>query len=241
MPTEIAASVVGMLSSSAVAQVSTDGTSEIFTQLFSIFLIVGGLVGVVVIAYALQKAYRYRSEDGETREDKPEPGELPPLEGSGKGKKLFLSFGASAVIVITLVGWTYFAGFIPMEQGPSEDQVQDQMEITVTGFQFGWEYTYPNNETELGRLTVPKDTVIRFDVTSRDVMHNFGIPEFDRRSDAIPGGTTEMWILPKETGTYEVRCYELCGAGHSNMNSEIEVVTQEDFAASNEWYDGGGQ
>jgi cytochrome c oxidase subunit 2 len=241
MATEIAASVVGLLSRSVVAQVSTEGTSEIFTQLFSAFLIIGGLVGVVVIAYALQKAYKYRSEDGETREDKPEPGELPPLEGSGKGKKLFVSFGASAFIVITLVGWTYFAGFIPMEQGPSEQQVEDQMEIDVTGFQFGWKYTYPNGETEPATLRVPKDTVIRFDVTSDDVMHNFGIPEFDRRSDAIPGQTTEMWILPKETGTYDVRCYELCGSGHSRMNSEIEVVSQEEFAASNDWYDGGGQ
>jgi cytochrome c oxidase subunit 2 len=238
MATEIAASVVGLLSRSVVAQVSTEGTSEIFTQLFSAFLIIGGLVGVVVIAYALQKAYKYRSEDGETREDKPEPGELPPLEGSGKGKKLFVSFGASAFIVITLVGWTYFAGFIPMEQGPSEQQVEDQMEIDVTGFQFGWKYEYPNGQTETAKLRVPKDTVIRFDVTSDDVMHNFGIPEFDRRSDAIPGQTTEMWILPKETGSHEILCYELCGTGHSQMSSEIEVMTQEEF---DQWYDGGGQ
>jgi len=232
------------LSSSAVAQVSTKNTSEIFNQLFLVFLVVGTLVGVVVIAYTLQKAYNYRSDDGETRENKPEPGELPPLEGSGKGKKLFLSFGASAVIVITLLGWTYFAGFVPMEQPPSEEQVEDQINVTVTGFQFGWEYMYtddPNAEPELGRLTVPKDTVIKFEVTSRDVMHNFGIPEFDRRSDAIPGQTTNMWILPKETGTYEVRCYELCGTGHSNMNSQIEVVSKEEFAESNDWYDGGGQ
>ncbi|MDZ7687479.1 MAG: cytochrome c oxidase subunit II [Halobacteriales archaeon] len=238
MPTEIAASVVGMLSSSAVAQVSTDGTSEIFTKLFSAFLIVGGLVGVVVIAYALQKAYRYRSDDGETRENKPEPGELPPLEGGGKGKKLFLSFGASAFIVITLVGWTYFAGFVPMEQAPPQEEIEDQMEITVTGFQFGWEYEYPNGETTTGTLRVPKDTVIRFEVTSDDVMHNFGIPEFDRRTDAIPGQTTDMWILPKETGTHQILCYELCGTGHSNMRGEIEVMSQEEFE---QWYEGTGQ
>jgi cytochrome c oxidase subunit 2 len=238
MPTEIAASVVGLLSSSVVAQASTRGTSEIFNQLFSVFLVVGGLVGVVVIAYTLQKAYSNRSDDGETLEDKPEPGELPPLEGGGKGKKLFLSFGVSAFIVITLVGWTYFAGFMPIEQGPSEDQIEDQMEITVTGFQFGWQYTYPNGETENAKLRVPKDTVIRFDVTSDDVMHNFGIPEFNRRTDAIPGQTTEMWILPKETGSHEILCYELCGSGHSQMTSEIEVMTQEEF---DQWYDGGGQ
>jgi cytochrome c oxidase subunit 2 len=228
MTTQLSVSVAG-LSDGLVAQADYAGTSEIFGQLFLAFLVVGTLVGVVVIAYTLQKVYKNRSKDGETKEDKPEPGELPPLEGGGKGKKLFLSFGASAIIVVTLVGWTYFAGFIPMEQGPSETQVEDQIDVTVTGFQFGWRFTYPNGEESLGRLTVPNDTVVRFDVTSDDVMHNFGIPHFDRRSDAIPGQTTEMWIYPKETGTYTARCYELCGSGHSQMSGEVRVVPKDEF------------
>jgi cytochrome c oxidase subunit 2 len=233
MTTQVPASIAG-ISDGLVAQASVDGTSEIFGQLFSAFLVVGTLVGVVVIAYTLQKAYKNRSEDGDTKEDRPEMGELPPLEGGGKGRKLFLSFGASAVIVITLVGWTYFAGFIPMEQGPSEEQVEDQMEVTVIGFQFGWRYQYENGKEELGTLRVPNDTVVRFEVTSDDVMHNFGIPHFDRRTDAIPGQTTTMWIYPKETGTYESRCYELCGSGHSQMSGQVEVMPKDEFQ---EWYE----
>lgn len=212
-----------------IAQAGPDGTSEIFGQLFSAFVIVGTLVGLVVISYTLQKVYKNRSEDGETKADTPEMGELPPLEGGGKGKKLFLSFGASAVIVITLVGWTYFAGFIPMEQGPSEEQVEDQLDVTVTGFQFGWRFSYPNGEESLGTLTIPNNTVVRFDVTSDDVMHNFGLPHFDRRTDAIPGQTTTMWIYPQETGTYTARCYELCGTGHSQMAGQVEVVPKNEF------------
>lgn len=212
-----------------IAQAGVDGTSDIFGQLFLAFIVAGTLVGVVVIAYTLQKAYKNRSEDGETKSDTPDMGEIPPLEGGGKGKKLFLSFGASAVIVITLVGWTYFAGFIPMEQGPSEQQVEDQLDVTVTGFQFGWRFNYPDGEESLGRLTVPNDTVVRFDVTSDDVMHNFGLPYFDRRSDAIPGQITEMWIYPQETGTYTAKCYELCGSGHSQMAAQVEVVPKNEF------------
>jgi cytochrome c oxidase subunit 2 len=218
-----------------IAQAGPDGTSEIFGQLFSAFLIVGTLVGLVVISYTLQKVYKNRSEDGETKADTPEMGELPPLEGGGKGKKLFLSFGASAVIVITLVGWTYFAGFIPMEQGPSEQQVEDQLDVTVIGFQFGWRYEYENGKETLGSLRVPNDTVINMKVTSEDVMHNYGIPHFDRRTDAIPGQTTTMWIYPQETGTYTARCYELCGTGHSQMSDRIEVMPKNEFQ---EWYEG---
>jgi len=214
---------------SLVAQADYAGTSEIFGQIFSAFLITGTLVGVVVISYTLHKLYKNRSEDGETKQDAPEMGELPPLEGGGKGKKLFLSFGASAVIVVSLIGWTYFAGFVPLEQGPSEEQVEDQIDVSVTGFQYGWSFEYPNGEESVGTLTVPNNTAVRMDVTSDDVMHNLGIPEFDRRTDAIPGQTTTMWIYPKETGTYTARCYELCGSGHSNMAAQVEVVPKSEF------------
>lgn len=234
MTTEIAASVAE-LSGGLVAQAGVRGTSAIFGQLFSVFLVVGTAVGAVVIAYMMYKVFKYRSEDGETRDDAPEPGELPPLEGSGRGKKLFLSFGASAVIVVTLIGWTYFAGFIPMEQGPSEEQVEDQIDVTVTGIQFNWQYEYPDGEGSIGTLTIPNNTVVRFDVTSADVMHNFGIPHFDRRTDAIPGQTTTMWIYPQETGNYTAKCYELCGTGHSQMRGEVRVVPKDEF---NHWGNG---
>ncbi|MFP4187923.1 MAG: cytochrome c oxidase subunit II [Halobacteriales archaeon] len=233
MTTQVPVPVAGQWDG-LIAQAGVDGTSEIFGQLFSAFLVVGALVGLVVIAYTLQKAYKNRSEDGETKSDTPEMGEIPPLEGGGKGRKLFLSFGASAVIVITLVGWTYFAGFIPMEQAPPEQQVEDQLDVTVVGFQFGWKYEYENGKETSGSLRVPNDTVVNMEVTSEDVMHNYGIPHFDRRADAIPGQTTTMWIYPQETGTYTAKCYELCGSGHSQMSDQVEVMPKDEFE---EWYE----
>jgi cytochrome c oxidase subunit 2 len=210
--------------------------AEVFDRIFVVFLGLGTLVGVVVIAYTLYNAYKYRYreyEDPAPDADRPEVGELP--QGGGKGKKLFLSFGLSAFIVLSLVAWTYGA-LVAVENGP-QDAVEDgadPLEIQVEGFQFGWQYTYPNGH-RTGTLHVPEDRMVVVNVTSRDVMHNFGIPDFRVKTDAIPGETTEAWFVADETGTYSANCYELCGVGHSQMNSEVVVMNQ---TAYEEWYAG---
>ncbi|PSP83957.1 cytochrome c oxidase subunit II, partial [Halobacteriales archaeon QH_8_68_33] len=84
--------------------------AEVFQRIFLVFLGLGTLVGTVVISYTLYNAYKYRyREDADPAPDadRPELGEVP--EGGGKGKKLFLSFGLSAIIVLSLVAWTYGA------------------------------------------------------------------------------------------------------------------------------------
>jgi cytochrome c oxidase subunit 2 len=209
--------------------------AEVFNDIFLVFLGLGTLVGVVVISYTLYNAYKYRyreDEDPAPDLDRPEVGELP--EGGGKGKKLFLSFAMSAVIVLSLILWTY-GGLLHYENKPSQlEQANesDIMDVTVEGYQFGWRFVYPNNETTT-TLTVPEDTVIRLHVTSDDVFHNFGIPEMGVKSDAIPGQTTTTWFVGKETGTYAVHCYELCGSGHSYMDAEVAVMSESNYQ---QWY-----
>jgi len=209
---------------------------DVFSQVYWVFLVLGTLVGIVVIAYMLYNAYKYRDDgtrDAKADEDRPELGELP--EGGGKGRKLFLSFGLSAIIVVSLVAWTYFM-LLYVEDGgggaQAEVQGQEALEVDVVGFRFGWRYVYPNGH-ETTTLRVPEDRRVRLNVTSEDVFHNFGIPAFRVKSDAIPGQTTESWFVAEETGTYEAKCYELCGAGHSAMVTDVEVMNQ---SAYEEWY-----
>jgi cytochrome c oxidase subunit 2 len=214
--------------------------AEVFQRIFLVFLGLGTLVGTVVITYTLYNAYKYRYREGvdpAPDKDHPQMGELP--EGGGKGKKLFLSFGLSAVIVLSLVAWTYGA-LVMVEEGPSAqtDGEFDSMDVDVTGYQFGWRFEYPNGHVEDssagGKLYVPADTVINVSVTSDDVFHNFGIPELRIKSDAIPGQTTDAWFVAEETGTYQAACYELCGQGHSYMDAEVVVMEEDEFQ---DWYE----
>jgi len=212
--------------------------ADVFNDVFVVFLVLGTLVGVVVIAYTLYNAYKYRyreDEDPAPEADRPELGELP--EGGGKGKKLFLSFTLSAIIVLSLVVWTY-ASLLYVEGGAAqavdESDADEALDVHVDGYRFGWEFTYPNNHSTT-TLRVPRDRVVNLTVTSVDVFHNFGIPELRVKSDAIPGQTTTAWFVAEETGTYAANCYELCGSGHSYMTADVVVMTPSDYE---EWYAG---
>lgn len=213
--------------------------AEVFQRIFLVFLGLGTLVGTVVISYTLYNAYKYRyREDADPAPDadRPELGELP--EGGGKGKKLFLSFGLSAIIVLSLVAWTYGALVMVEDGGVAQAEGDvDSIDVRVEGYQFGWEFIYPNGHVEDsqagGKLYVPADTVVNLTVTSQDVHHNFGIPDLRIKSDAIPGQTTDAWFVAEETGTHTANCYELCGQGHSYMDAEVVVMEEAQFQ---DWY-----
>ncbi|MDS0260876.1 cytochrome c oxidase subunit II [Haloarcula sp. S1CR25-12] len=208
--------------------------AEVFNSIFEVFLVLGTVVGVFVVVYTLYHAVKYRATDDSDpfadTVDRPRLGELP-AGGSG-GRKVFLSLGISAVIVVSLIGWTYME-LSYIEDGP-EVEGEEDIRITVEGYQFGWTFVYPNGY-ESTTLRVPRNRVVRLDVTSRDVFHNFGIPAFRVKADAIPGRTTSAWFTAEKTGTYEANCYELCGSGHSLMATDVEVMPQDAYT---EWYSG---
>jgi cytochrome c oxidase subunit 2 len=73
---------------------------------------------------------------------------------------------------------------------------------------------------------------VRFYVKALDVIHDFWVPAFRLKIDAVPGITTHYRITPDRLGTYPVVCAELCGLGHSTMRSTTKVITP---AAFNAW------
>ena len=235
LPSSIATLPAALLQSGLVPR----GTRvEVFSRIFEVFLALGTLVGIVVVAYMLYNAYKYRARGRETDGgkddvDPPTLGELP--TGGGGGRKLFLSFALSAIIVVSLITWTYVTLlYVEGNTTVSAESPTEGMEITVTGYQFGWDFEYPNGHVaQGGPLRGPVGAEIQLRVTSRDVFHNFGIPEARVKSDAIPGQTTETWFVAEETGTYTARCYELCGAAHSHMTAEVIVMEKDEFS---QWY-----
>lgn len=248
-----------------VAQVS-DTQVDVFSDLYLAFLVLGTLVGVVVISYTVYNAYKYRTTDpdaegrydideknfdGEDDYDvaRPQRGEIPTGQGKGGGKKLFMSFGISAVLVLGLIIYSYSLLLYVEDTGENHE---DALEVEVEGYQFGWDYEYDSGldsddydaseledefdldrEVESDALVVPRGSVVQLEVTARDVFHNYGIPEFRAKTDAIPGDYTNTWFQADETGVYEANCYELCGQGHSNMKGDVVVLEPDEFE---QWY-----
>ena len=83
-------------------------------------------------------------------------------------------------------------------------------------------------------------------LTSRDVIHSFGLPEFRVKQDAIPGMSIPVHFMPTKTTTelrvesgsefrhYEIACAQLCGLGHYRMRGFVTVHTAEGYQA---WLD----
>jgi cytochrome c oxidase subunit 2 len=203
----------------------------VFQEIYTVFLALGTIVGVVVVGYMLHKAYRYRAaaREGDEDADRPTVGEIP--TGGGGGRKLFVSFALSAVIVVSLISWTYFT--LLYVERPDPVAGEDPVEIRVVGHQFYWEFVYANGHSTTETMRIPADRRVRLTVTSGDVFHNFGAPDLRVKADAIPGQETETWVEASETGTYPIHCYELCGAGHSYMDGTVRVMAPADYR---EWY-----
>jgi cytochrome c oxidase subunit 2 len=101
--------------------------------------------------------------------------------------------------------------------------------VKVTAQQFAWQFTYPNGKT-YGSLTLPKGRHVKLEITAKDVIHSFWVPEFSQKQDAVPGQTNSLVVTPTHLGTFPVICTELCGLGHALMRSHTDVVTPAKFA-----------
>ncbi len=81
------------------------------------------------------------------------------------------------------------------------------------------------------RLVIPAGKIVKFIVTSNDVIHAFAVPAFWTKIDANPGRLNETWVKVDRPGVYFGQCSELCGARHGFMPISVEVVPEATFNA----------
>ncbi|WP_422736141.1 cytochrome c oxidase subunit II [Micromonospora sp. WMMD729] len=117
--------------------------------------------------------------------------------------------------------------------------------VEVVAFKWNWQFNYRDGQgteakttaSTLGTsevipvLVLPTNRSIRFEETSRDVIHSFWVPELLFKRDVMPGkirNVFEVSSLDAE-GAYVGRCAELCGSYHAFMNFELRVVSPEKY------------
>jgi len=105
---------------------------------------------------------------------------------------------------------------------------ENAMEIKVTGYQWYFEYEYPDGTTT-DTLVLPHNQPTVFRMTSDDVIHSFGMPGFRVKEDIMPGRITYIWVNPVEIRETLVQCAEFCGDEHSLMYNTLSVVPQAQF------------
>ena len=101
----------------------------------------------------------------------------------------------------------------------------------------------------VNQLHIPVNTPINISLSSKDVLHSFGLPEFRVKQDAVPGMEIPVWFeatmtteeflettkgSAREGKGFEIACAQLCGLGHYRMKGFLTVHDDEGYAA---WLD----
>ena len=113
----------------------------------------------------------------------------------------------------------------------------DSMEIYAVGKQWMWKVQHPEGVREINELHVPVGRNVRITLGSEDVIHDFFIPAFRVKMDAVPGKLTTLWFKAEVPGTYHLFCMEYCGTNHSAMIGQVTAMPPQEYEA---WLAGGG-
>jgi cytochrome c oxidase subunit 2 len=126
--------------------------------------------------------------------------------------------------------------------------------LKATGHAWYWSYEYPADQGGFrfesnmipdeqlkpgqprllavdNEVVVPVNKVVKLQITAADVLHNFAVPSFGIRLDAVPGRLNETWFKATREGIYYGQCSELCGNGHPYMPIQVRVVNDAAYAA----------
>jgi cytochrome c oxidase subunit 2 len=113
----------------------------------------------------------------------------------------------------------------------------DAVHIDVTAFRWCWDFGYAGTARHVTgdcaqsspTIVVPAGRPVEFDVTSRDVIHAFWLPDFAAKVDASPGNVNPLRMIFPAEGRYRGRCSEYCGVHHTTMDFYVEVVTPAQY------------
>ncbi|BCL13057.1 aa3-type cytochrome oxidase subunit II [Micromonospora sagamiensis] len=152
----------------------------------------------------------------------------------------FLYTIAPILIVSVLFYYTAVVQTDVEKRTPNPDVV-----VEIVAFKWNWQFNYRDGlgkdantvASVLGTsevipvLVLPTNRSIRFEETSKDVIHSFWVPELLFKRDVFPGKIRNEFEISElvTEGAYVGRCAELCGSYHAFMNFELRVVSPEEY------------
>jgi cytochrome c oxidase subunit 2 len=160
---------------------------------------------------------------------------------------------AEAVLLVGLALPLWFARTSAQPRDP------DALTVRVVAEQFTWNVHYPGADGRFGptspallapanplgldrrdpagrddillqgQIHVPVNRPLVILLSSKDVIHSFGVHAMRVKHDAIPGVVTPIWFTPTATGTFDIACSQLCGIGHYRMRGQLIVESDDAF------------
>ena len=196
----------------------------------ALIALVTALVGFwALLAYAafFFLIFRFRERDGRRGQY---------VTGEEKNLKRWISYPHAAIIVcdLVIVFMAIMVWYNIKQRLPEADST-----IRVVAQQWAWNFVHPGPDNQLdtdddivtfNELHVQEGKIYHYELISKDVLHDFSVPVFRLKQDAIPGRVMKGWFEPTKTGQYDIQCAEMCGIGHGIMGARIFVETPEEHA-----------
>jgi len=222
----LAALAAGLLAGCAKQGATVQGQQ--IHDLYVLIIILALPVFAGVEGALLWCVLRYRRRRGDGR---------PAAQGAGGPRTLGVFFAIPTVLVacLFLFGERTLAEVQRPEPNPA-------VELRVDSFQWQWTFYYLNEGFFVTGRTLTKEPVVELPVgapvhvrlESRDVVHEFFVPDFLFMRNALPGRPNEFSFTPTRIGTFRGQCAEFCGLHHDQMRFVLKVVSQADYVA---WVD----
>jgi len=220
-----------------------------------ITLVITGIVFVAVNLFMAYAIFRYRYDPEKRSHYEPENKKLETW------LTVITSVGVAAMLAPGLVVWADFVN-VPEDADqvevvgmqwqwsyrfPGVDGILGEVDSAHVSEEnpFGMSPTDPNGADDVlvtsNELHLPKDRAVKLLLRSKDVLHDFAVPQFRVKMDLVPGLVTYVWFTPTRTGKFDILCMELCGIAHYTMRGYVVVDEEADFetwlAAQPTWND----
>jgi len=208
---------VFLLAFAGSAQAAAGPVASRIEELF--WVITAFAIGVSVVVYGALFWFliRYRRSVSPIAE---------PIEGD---RRLETAWTVVPTIILVIITAISFPVLLYTDTPPPHDYT-----VVIRSERFSWSFDYYENDnlaratpdaSTRGELWIQAGSVVRLEVTSRDVIHSFAVPELAVKIDALPQRVNVWWLQADEPGEYLTQCAEFCGQGHYGMRATIHVFT----------------
>lgn len=203
------------------------------THTYNIIFWITAVIAVLVYGVMLVAIWKFR------RSRNPNPAKF------AHGTLIEIVWTVIPALICLYIGWESFRILHLIHNTP-----KDGITVEVVGYQFGWDFYYPDlgiavpeataphptlslpGQSRLVKeLVLPMDTNVRLQVTAMDVIHSFFAPAMGVKMDAIPGRINYKWFRPTVAGEYIGQCAELCGLAHGEMFFTVKVLPRVEWQA----------
>jgi cytochrome c oxidase subunit 2 len=204
---------------------------------------IGGGVFILVCLFMVYCTFRFSYKEGRKVEYKPEDNKLEKI------LTVATTLGVAALLAPGLIVWNEFINtpknalnieVMAWQWGwqyrlPGEDGKLGTAQVVKISDEnpFGINLDDPNGKDDIliqsDELHLKTNRPVQILLRSVDVLHNFYVPQFRSKMDAIPGIITYYWFEPNKVGEYEVLCAEYCGLGHYGMRAKVVVENEQNY------------